>query len=250
MNADHAPPSSAAPARKMRFRSLSRAWFWATGGFLLLGTLAGLWGQEPGEVKADLPQAPPLPRLLIEPSSRAIAEIGWRFGETLQGELAGADGAHLMWKADLFTEPVRLRREVIRRVDFAGPFVAASDPFRIVLIDGSHLTGALQRADEESLTFRSEAGGVFTLRRELLVTVERIQGEGIVSAGPASLLTGEPVTKGRYEKSAAYLAAAGQAVILAFNGGVNQALELPERTQVEIRLRTQDDPHFSLRAAA
>ncbi len=248
MSVDTARHSPTKAGRGINFPSAARTRLLA-GGFLVLG-ISSLWGQEPEEEKTDPPQPGPLPRLLMEHSSRAIAEIGWRYGETLQGELTGADGSHVTWKTDLFSEPVRLRWEVIRRVDFGGPFVTTADPFRIVFTDGSHLTGALQRADEETMTFTSAARVAFTVRREQLVSVERIRGEGILTAGPASLLTGESVSKGRYEKSSAYLAAAGQAVVLAFNGGVKQSLELPERTRVEVRLRTQDDPQFSLRAAA
>ena len=68
------------------------------------------------EKKKDKPSRE-VPRLLLPPISSSSTRLTWRNGEELRGELENADAGFLAWKTPLFDAPVRVKNEVIRRID-------------------------------------------------------------------------------------------------------------------------------------
>lgn len=187
-----------------------------------------------------------LPRPLIISSLPNDTELSWRNGERLNGELAGADMTYLRWQSAFFEDAIPLSHEALRSVDFSGSPGTAEGPLRFVFVDGSHLTGTLMAIDGQGVSLRSGSCGEVLVDLDQLVAIERITGPGVIVAGPACLLRGDAVGVGQGGKRPLYQSVAGEVVFLEFNGAVRQAVDLPEKCLVNMRLRIAGEPAFSV----
>ncbi len=232
-----------------------------TGGLTLLAALCSPLSAATGK-KGERE----VPRMLVRGGAPAATKINWRNGEQLKGSLTGADSEFLTWKTPLFTAPLRLKTEVIQRIDFDSPFSRADGSFRLVLADGSHLTGELEKLDASSLTFKTKDFATVTVKRDQVVCLERIGGQGVVLGGPFALLpektsggevnvemagNGDPFVVrggggGNNQPIALFLAAAGRAASPAFGLTSQRTQELPEKSMVEILMRTESIPDLVL----
>ena len=160
-----------------------------------------------------------VPRLLVPPTASGFTHIAWWNGETLRGELDSADAATISWKSPLFTDPVKVKQEVIRRIDYGTGFQRAEGNFRLALTDGSHFTGELDKLDDKTITFISAACGPVTVQRDAVVAIERIGGEGITVAGPLAILPDKASSRANEGNvvTPLFLAAAGRAASPGFN---------------------------------
>ena len=203
-----------------------------------------------------------LPHNLIDTTDRKNTELLWRNGEKAGGETAGADSNLFKWQSPLFEDPITLPHDVIQRVDFSGSSQETSGAFSFTFIDGSHLTGDLKSLNAETATLSTNSCGEIVVQVSQLEAIERIRGESIIIASPASLLGGSkskpirranapddpfaPNNQGSLKKNPAYIGAAGEVTLLEFNGGVRQEIDLPEKCLVQLRLRIEREPAFSI----
>ena len=72
-------------------------------GFLAMGPAAA--AEDPAK-EPDWQRA--VPRTLIQPHFKEAAELRWRNGESLTGELSGLEEGRMIWKSSLFQSPLRL----------------------------------------------------------------------------------------------------------------------------------------------
>ncbi len=202
------------------------------------------------EKKKDKP-AREVPRLLMPPVSSSTTRMTWRNGEELRGELDSADDGFLAWKTPLFDAPISVKSDVIRRIDFSIGFMRAEGSFRLALADGSHLTGEIEKLDDQTITFNSPACGTITVKRDQVVSIERISGEGIVTAGPMALLPDKAtkITTNGQSVTPLFLAAAGRTASPGFNLASQRPVVFPDKSIVDILLRTEGIPDFKLTAA-
>ncbi len=202
------------------------------------------------EKKKDKP-AREVPRLLIPPNSSSTTRLTWRNGEELRGELENAGTGFLAWKTPLFAAPLRVKNEVIRRIDFSTGFLRAEGSFRLSLADGSHLTGEFEKLDDQTITFVSPACGTVVVTRDQAVSIERIGGDGMVAGGPLALLPDKSAARASNGQviTPLFLAAAGRAASPGFNLTSQRPLDLPDKSIVDILVRTEDVPDFKLSAA-
>ncbi len=194
-----------------------------------------------------------VPRLMVPPAASGLTRITWWNGESLRGDLDAADAATLSWSSPLFDEPVKLKREVIRRIDYNVNFQRAEGNFRIALTDGSHFTGELESFDDATVTFNSAACGRIVMKRDQVAVIERIAGEGILAAGPLAILPDKTVTRTDNNGNTLtplFLAAAGRAATPGFNQSSNRPLDLPDKSIVDLLFRTEGIPDFKLTATA
>ena len=187
-----------------------------------------------------------IPKTLMAPSTLERPLIRWRNGETLVGDINAADKDIFEWNTELFKEPLRLRNEVIDRIDFAKTDGKKDElaNFRAILKNGSHLSGDLASISTETVTLKSDSLGELEIDQTEVVSIERITGAGIIASGSHALLAGEALGKGRYRRSAPYLAAGGQVASLAFNGGIKHKPDLPESFLMFLKFRSPDVPQF------
>ncbi|HEX2747560.1 MAG TPA: hypothetical protein VHM91_06155, partial [Verrucomicrobiales bacterium] len=231
-----------------------------SGGATLLAALCS-----PLSAATDKRAGREVPRMLVRGGAPAATKISWRNGEQLKGSLAEADADFLTWKTALFTAPLRLKTEVIQRIDFDSPSSRAEGSFRLVLVDGSHLTGEVEKLDDSLLTFKTKDFATVSVKRDQIVCLERTGGQGVVMGGPFALLPEKSFVEntennftddgvmirrgGNGEPLGLFLAAAGRAASPAFGLTSQRAFDLPEKSMVEILMRTESIPDLVLKLA-
>ncbi len=190
------------------------------------------------------------------------AILRWRNGETLTGELAGATASEVRWKSPLFEGPLRLAWTALRRIDRTLAPVAVADPFGVVLRDGSHLYGDLLAVTNESISIRSTRCGALALKRSEVLAVHRLRGGNLIAAGPSGDAGWRVVTGPKRSDTPAPTSVAasavpvlkagpGGALLLPYwNRGAVLDLEIPERVDLEFRVRSSMRPDFQLSLAA
>ncbi len=190
-----------------------------------------------------------IPRQLLAHKA-AKSQLLWRNGEAIDGELKDGGPAEILWKSSLFLDPLTLSREFVRQMDFKEGTMEQKGAFRVGLADGSHLTGDLVRVDGQIIVLKSERCGEVTLKRDAVVYFERLNGAGLVAAGPLALLKGGAEITQNNPQGAGPLkfAAAGYAGSHAFNQLSCVKQDLPEKVIVDLRFRTDGPPEFNLQA--
>ncbi len=202
-----------------------------------------------------------------EPPARPEpAVLRWRNGETLTGEVLDATENELRWKSPLFEDPLVLNWTALRRIDRTLPPIAPVDPFSIALRNGSHLYGDLVAVSDESVSIRSTRHGAVELKRSEVLSVRRLRGGNLVTAGPAGdaewRLQAPP--KNSSSNRIRVLDAPsppptpvatmpqlktgpGGALLLPYwNRRASLSLDVPEMLDLEFRVRSSGRPDFQL----
>jgi peroxiredoxin len=192
-----------------------------------------------------------VPRTLIQPHFKEAAELRWRNGESLTGELSGMEGGRMIWKSGLFQSPLRLEAGRLERIDFVSPLARRESLFRVVLTDGSHLCGTPEKADGGSLFLQTVHCGLVELPQDRIVAMERIDGPDLIAAGPQAFLRGTSTSGTDVDAVVPwFFTAAGQVASPAFGKGIRLPLRLPDKSAVELTLHGDRTPAFSLTLAA
>ena len=89
---------------------------------LALCHAAGLLLATTARAEETAREKPPVPAhvrlgMVMSPTGPAASEIKWLNGEKSAGELVGAEGNELTWKCQLFSEPMRLQRDFLKKLE-------------------------------------------------------------------------------------------------------------------------------------
>ncbi len=214
------------------------------------GLLRRLFGggnraKEPKAEKYDY--ANQLPRQLITPSANAT-EILWRNGDALSGELAGVKGEMIVWKTKLFQDPISLNRSAIERIDFKTSKGKVIAPYRVVMLGGNQLTGEIASVADGKLTLISTHAGTVVIAIDQITGIERQHGPGIVLGDARDTGKFAVTDSDNNIKAPVMFAPRGAMSSPAFNQKIEWTEELPESGLVDVILRSDVSPAFSLSA--
>lgn len=188
--------------------------------------------------------------------STPSATLRWRNTETLRGELIEASAAHLTWKTPLFSDPLVLRWEALRRID--EPFAprSATEPFSFRMRDGSYFHGDLVAISDMTVSIRSARHGEAVLKRTEVLSARRARSTNLLFAGPAGDVgwsalaeeknngrSSEPPTR---QVPALKVGAGGALLFPYWNGRASLEIALPERLDLLVRVRSSMRPDFQL----
>ena len=186
------------------------------------------------------------------------AVLRWNNGETLSGEILEASSSDVTWKTPLFEDPLQLRWSVLRRMDQRLAAVPAADPLSIRLRDGSHIYGSIVSVTETSILMHSNRHGEVSLTRSEVLSARRLRGGSLVFAGPEGDVGWESVANGNKisnvtrvpppppEIPVLTIGAGGALSMPYWNRSAFLKLPLPERVDVECRVRSSARPDFRL----
>ncbi len=190
----------------------------------------------------------------------APGRLRWRNGEVLPGELAGASADALTWKTPLFDEPLVLDWAALKGYDRPLKPVSPTDPFAFELRDGGHLYGDLVAVTADTLAIRSARHGDALLRRAEVLSVRRVDRDGLPVGGSTGevgwrLLSDQPGDDGARPEYAVGPPSAvsplttgpGGALAMPYwNTAAFRAMDLPDRLELEFRVRGATRPDFLL----
>ena len=187
------------------------------------------------------------------------ALLRWKNGDILPGQIAGATAEALAWKTPIFDVPVRLKWDVLSRLDQIAAARTAPEAFGFTIRDGGYLLGDLTGLTAETVSLRSARHGEVTLRRSEVTSIRRVQAANLlIWAGPSGPAGWEAVNgqeelvqKRRLPAKAAgivppIVGLAGGALWLPyFNWGAFLKLPIvPEKTEMEFCVRADVRPDF------
>ena len=186
------------------------------------------------------------------------ATLYWNNGESITGEPVEATARTLTWKTPLFDGPLVLEWAALRRIDRTLPSVSGTDSFGIRLRDGSFIQGDLVSVAEKSVTIHSALHGEVVLKRSDLLSVQRIRGGDLVYSGPTGDVGWKPqsenVNYGRNESGPEFpplVSGPGGALLMPYwNRGAVLNLDVPDRVEIEFRMRFSARPDFRMTLAA
>jgi thiol-disulfide isomerase/thioredoxin len=190
------------------------------------------------------------------PESRP-STLRWHNGEALTGEPLAATATALTWQSPLFAEPLVVQWDALRRIDRMLEPVTATGPFTIALREGSRIFGDIVAISDTALTIRSERHGGAVLRRADILSARRIAGGDLLVGGPAG--EGSWRAMADTTKNMAALgtpvpflrAGPGGALQLPYwNRGAVLDVKIPERAEIEFRVRSERRLDFQLALGA
>ena len=188
--------------------------------------------------------------MLLSPQSVSATELIWRNGERLTGKLASGLATEIQWSSDMFVAPLRVGVEFLNRIDFDVKSDASpKGEFRMVLLDGSHLLGAIEEMNEVEVKFHGSVGSVITVKWDQVVSLQRESGGGVVSA--ASVLPTAKLAPNNYGGSNAkffpwYYGAGGLISSPSYNQKVQWQPKVPDKGMLDVSFATDGVPAFAI----
>ncbi len=201
------------------------------------------------------------PASLAAEPARASAILTWNNRETLAGEIAEATATSIAWKTPMFEDPMQLHWHALHRIDLPQAPIPLAEPFSIALRDGSHIVGDPTSFSENSVSVRSVRHGDFVLKRSEVASMRRIRGGSLTIAGPVGDVGWE--SRAGKEQRIVGLDPSGPKVFVAmlkagpggslvlpyWNRDAFFRVNLPERVDIEFRVKSSARPEFQLSLA-
>ncbi len=216
--------------------------FWQTKAVLLLsGDFKEKWLQYQGAVQAF--------------DGSPVSTIRWNNGESLLGAVEAATADHVTWRTPDISDPITVKWDVLRRIDFPVDQVRAPDSFRFVMRDGSHLYGDIELISETSVAIKSSRHGRVDLKRSELLYARRLSGGNLRYHGPNGEADWAVKKSQKKSPKNSVGSPAPLPIVTVANGGMklpywnsqaNLDLEIPDRVVVDFCITSQDVPEFQL----
>ena len=199
--------------------------------------------------------AGPLLSLLVFVTCSDAAELHWRNGEFIGGNFDGADEDHVIWTDKMFGEPLKVRRDVLEQVIRHKNDEKTLEPFSVRLADGSRLYGTITGLNAKTLEMKSERFGVLKIARDAVVSMQRLQAEGLLFATPTSTsgwIEGKaPVLNGKENTTKYWRVVPGAALKqIGWNRSASLPTDLPEKVEMQVTLSSSARPEFKLELKA
>lgn len=195
------------------------------------------------EVRSAKPTA--VPGFLMVPHTASESELLWRDGQSLTGEPDGVENDLLIWKSALFQEALQVRRDALDRIRLATPRTEPAAGFRLILTDGSCVSGEPESATADTLTFRLVHGGRVTFLQDRISRLDRLKGDGVLEAGPQVFLRKPSQDSNQDRPPPWYFSAGGEVVSPGFHQSAHFPLSLPSRCVAEVVVHGESALRFS-----
>jgi len=181
------------------------------------------------------------------------AELHWRNGEMIGGDFLAAEKDRIAWRnAQMFTEPLRVRLEVLKKVIRHKDAEKTEEPFSIRLADGSRLYGTITGLNAKTLEVKSARFGTLNIAREAVLGVQRLKADGLLFAAPTSTSGWiEGSQTGQDNKVKLWRIVPGAALKqVGWNRSASLPLEVPELVEMQFTLSSTVRPEFKVELKA
>ncbi len=183
------------------------------------------------------------------------SELHWRNGEFIGGNFDGAEADHVVWSDKMFGEPLKVRREVLDKVIRHKVDEKTQELFSVRLADGSRLYGTITGLDAKALEMKSARFGTLRIARDAVVSVQRLQAEGLLFAAPTSTqgwIEGKSPNSNGKDTPANYwrVVPGGALKQIGWNRNASLPMDLPEKIEMQVTLSSSARPEFKLELKA
>lgn len=185
--------------------------------------------------------------------SCGAAELHWRHGEAVGGDFLAAEKDRLAWRAPQFSEPIRVRLDVLKQVIRHKEPENTAEPFSIRLADGSRLYGNITSLDDKTMEVKSARSGTLRISRGAVVDVRRLKAEGMLFAAPTSTSgwvegsqPGQEISKVKLWR----VVPGASLKQVGWNRSSTLPLEAPELVEMQFTLSSSVRPEFKVELKA
>jgi len=179
----------------------------------------------------------------------SAAELHWHNGEFIGGDFLAAEKDRLAWRnALMFTEPMRVRLDVLKQVVRHKDAEKTEEPFSIRLADGSRLYGNITGLDAKTLEVKSARFGTLNIAREAVLGVQRLKADGLLFAAPTSTIGWiEGSQTGQDSKVKLWRVVPDAALKqVGWNRSASLPIALPELVEMQFTLSSTVRPEFKV----
>ncbi|MEW4486795.1 TlpA disulfide reductase family protein [Thalassoglobus sp. JC818] len=171
----------------------------------------------------------------------------WQEGDSLNGTLVSADEETLTWRSPLFVDPLQIERSALSAIQFpkVDALPLSHDTFRISLRNGDVLFGNLIGATETSLLFESDRFSPFSVLRDHVEHVKRVDTPDLIYQGPRGV-KGWSTPRSQEDSFGWTEQPNGELITDSGNRGVYRSLDFADRVEVEFVIESQSKrPSFT-----
>jgi peroxiredoxin len=173
------------------------------------------------------------------------SELHWQNGEWIGGHPMEITDDHVVWRSEIFTEPLKVSLSVLRRVRKLPDDRPTKEPFSIRMADGSRLYGNVIGISETKIALKSARFGTMRIERSAVAAIKRLKGEGILFAAPTS--TSGWIESDVKNNNKLWRVVGGAALKqVGWNRSVTMPLDLPEQVEMQFNLTSTVRPEFKL----
>jgi len=176
------------------------------------------------------------------------AELHWQNGEWIGGDFIGATTDQVTWRTPMFSEPLEIGMSALRRVNrFKNENDKTEEPFSIRLADGSRLYGSITGLDAKTLSVQSARSGSLRIRRDAVVSVQRLQAAGM----PVAALTSTHVwieggTDSKQTEKLWRVVPGAALQQIGWNRSASLPIKVPELVEMQFTLSSSVRPEFKI----
>lgn len=179
--------------------------------------------------------------------------LTWGNGDTLPGQLVEVEGNTLSWNApEIFGQTLKIDLNYLSAVRFDSPQAGElpeTDEFRIHTVSNDVLFGRVAGVSENEIEFVSARHGRFALNRDRIISLQRVQNNGMLYIGPRGTDgwqahgSGNELTDWQEEVDGSLSSVKKETAIC-------RPLVFPSRCRVEVQLQSPDKLDFVLSLGA
>ncbi|MFN0079527.1 MAG: TlpA family protein disulfide reductase [Prosthecobacter sp.] len=177
------------------------------------------------------------------------SELHWQNGEWIGGHLMEITDDHVVWRSEMFTEPLKVSLSVLRRVRKLPEDRPTKEPFSLRMADGTRLYGSVTDMTAKTLTVKSARFGTMQIERSAVASIKRLSGTGMLFAAPTSTdgWTESDTKDNKNDKNKFWRVVGGAALKqYGWNRSVSLPLDLPEQVEMQFNLTSTVSPEFKL----
>ncbi|WP_417848961.1 TlpA family protein disulfide reductase [Thalassoglobus sp.] len=186
----------------------------------------------------------PVPEALGTPVIQKTT-LFWGSGDSLTGKILAADPEAITWDSELFVDPLKIEISALSAVRFPDRQEASplKEPFRISMSNGDVLFGKMISATEESIQFHSNRHGEFSLQRNKIESIKRVDTPDLIYLGPRGL-EGWEKPQNSDEQNAWRALSNGHLTTSSPDRGIYHQIDFPEKAEIELIIESSKLPHF------
>ncbi|MBE2286046.1 MAG: TlpA family protein disulfide reductase [Prosthecobacter sp.] len=183
--------------------------------------------------------------LLLSITLLPASELHWENGEWIGGHPMEITNDHVVWRSEIFTEPLKVSLSVLRRIRKLPEDRPTKETFSLRMADGSRLYGSIIAMDAKTVTVKAARFGTIKIERSAVASIKRLKGAGLLFAAPTS--TSGWVEKDVKNNNKLWRVVGGAALKqFGWNRSVTLPLELPELVEMQFDLSATVRPEFKL----
>ncbi len=173
------------------------------------------------------------------------SELHWQNGEWIGGHLMEVADDHVVWRSEIFTEPLKVSLSVLRRVGKLPEDRPTKEPFSIRMADGTRLYGNVVGISATTIALKSARFGTMRIERSAVASIKRLSGAGILFAAPTS--TNGWIESDVKNNQKLWRVIPGASLRqYGWNRSATLPLELPEQVEMQFNLTSTVRPEFKL----